>query len=64
MTPEDITTFIRRLDKVMASRSKTKAKQPAVATPKTPNSAANPNIEVENSTISNGSPGTKKLTYV
>merc|ERR1711976_791774 len=57
MTPEDITTFIRRLDKVMASRSKTKAKPSAtIGTPKTPNTVGVPTIEVENSTITNGSP--------
>ena len=65
MTAEDISTFIRRLDKVMASRSRSKAKPSAVvnnvnsnATPKTPTV---PTIEVEK----NGSPGgPKKLTYV
>jgi len=65
MTPEDITTFIRRLDKVMASRSKTKAKPSAtIGTPKTPNTTGIPTIEVENHTTTNGSPGPKKLTYV
>ena len=63
MTEEDIATFIRRLDKVMASRSRTKPNAvPAVVvgTPKTPTKNI-PKIEVE----SNGSPGgPKKLTYV
>ena len=63
MTQEDIATFVRRLDKVMASRSRTKPKPSAVVgTPKnhTPNNV--PTIEVVES---NGSPGgPKKLTYV
>ena len=60
MTPEDILTFIRRLDKVLASRSHSKPKASSVVnTPaKTPTNV--PTIAVE----SNGSPGPKKLTYV
>jgi len=72
MTVEDITAFIRRLDKVMASRSKTTVKPhpsgAAIGTPKTPNASGVPTIEVENSPVSNGSSTPKKLaqklTYV
>lgn len=62
MTHEDIMTFIRRLDKVMAARSKNNSKAlHQVQTPsKTPTSNNVPTISVE----SNGSPGPKKLTYV
>ena len=65
MTKEDIDTFIRRLDKVLASRSKQqKAAKPVNSevvpgTPKTPTKVV-PTIEVDK----NGSPGPKKLTYV
>ena len=46
-------------------RSKTKAKPSAtIGTPKTPNATGVPTIEVDSSTITNGSPGPKKLTYV
>ena len=62
MTHEDVMTFIRRLDKVMAARSKNNSKAlHQVQTPsKTPTSNNVPTISVE----SNGSPGPKKLTYV
>ena len=57
MSPEDIQTFIRRLDKVLASKSKAKVQK----IPKTPTvTASTPVNDVER----NGSPGGKKLTYV
>ena len=72
MTRDDIETFIRRLDKVLASsRSKgggggkpTAAEvgqAPTTTTPKTPTKVV-PTIEVEKN--GSGSPGPKKLTYV
>ena len=63
MTQEDILTFIRRLDKVLASRSKTKQKASnVVQTPiKTPTTVPTINVESNGSA---GSPGPKKLTYV
>ena len=63
MTQEDIMTFIRRLDKVLASRSKTKQKASnVVQTPiKTPTTVPTINVESNGSA---GSPGPKKLTYV
>lgn len=60
MTKEDVMTFARRLDKVMASRSKTKPQVSAVVSAATPKTPSIPTIEVER----NGSPGSKKLTYV
>ena len=66
MTKDDIETFIRRLDKVLASRSKgakggKPSEQTSTATPKTPSKVV-PTIEVEKN--GSGSPGPKKLTYV
>ena len=73
MTKDDIETFIRRLDKVLASsRSKgggggkptaEVGQASTTTTPKTPTKVV-PTIEVEKNGSASGSPGPKKLTYV
>ena len=62
MTEADVTTFIRRLDKVMASRSRNKPNSGAATPAKTPTNI--PTIEVLESNGAGSPGGPKKLTYV